>query len=149
GSSTSYISSMAVRYADLVGALPVSMRDSVDGARPSFSATSSSLSECPSRRRRSSAPRRRRRTVGPRGTRNSPPREACGGQQPGSSRRKPDATRYEHQTVTGPLRTVPDKQYDTALTRWMKSHPGSQLRNFLHALAPRGLAPPSSVLVPV
>ncbi len=53
------------------------------------------------------------------------------------------------QTVTGPLRLVPDKQYDTVLTSWMKSHPGFQQGNFPHALARRGLAPPSSVLVPV
>src|ERR1700731_1975695 len=69
GSSTLYMSSIAIRYADLVGALPVSMRDRVEGARLSSSATSSSLSECPSRRRRSSAPSLRLRTVGPRGTR--------------------------------------------------------------------------------
>src|SRR5580692_456241 len=68
GSSTLYMSSMAIRYADLVGALTVSMRDRVEGARLSYSATSSSLSECPSRRRRSSAPSLRLRTVGPRGT---------------------------------------------------------------------------------
>src|ERR1700719_3368668 len=68
GSLTLYMSSIAIRYADLVGALPVSMRDRVEGARLSSSATSSSLSECPSRRRRSSAPSLRLRTVGPRGT---------------------------------------------------------------------------------
>src|SRR5271170_5503262 len=68
GSSTLYMSSIAIRYADLVGALPVSMRDRVEGARLSSSATSSSLSECPSRSRRSSAPSLRLRTVGPRGT---------------------------------------------------------------------------------
>jgi hypothetical protein len=44
---------------------------------------------------------------------------------------------------------VSDKQYDTALRPWMKSHPGFQPGNFLHALAPRGLAAPSSVLVPI
>src|SRR5690242_15268405 len=126
------------------------MRDSVDGARPSFSATSSSLSECPSRRRLSSAPRRRRRTVGPRGTRNSPPHEACRGVcGQGFTEENGTGPQSGHQAVTGPLRLVPDKQYDTALTSWMKSHPGFQLGNFLHALAPRGLAPPSSVLVPV
>src|ERR1700758_5185617 len=69
GSLTWYISSIAVRYADLVGALPVSIRDRVEGARPSRSATSSSLSECASLRRLSSAPSLRLRTVGPSGTR--------------------------------------------------------------------------------
>src|SRR5690242_13041323 len=73
-------------------------------------------------------------------------RGVCGQEFHGGNRTRPQSG---HQTVTGPLRLVPDKQYDTALTPWMKSHPGFQLGNFLHALAPRGLAPPSSVLVPV
>src|ERR1700678_4232924 len=65
GSTTPYISSIWFRYADLVGALPVSMRDRVDGATPSWAATSSSLYPLDSRSLRSSVPRRRRRTVGP------------------------------------------------------------------------------------
>src|SRR5690349_9020147 len=73
-------------------------------------------------------------------------RGVCGQEFHGGNRTRPQSG---HQTVTGPRRLVPDKQYDTALTPWMKSHPGFQLGNFLHALAPRGLAPPSSVLVPV
>src|SRR5258707_15753133 len=56
---------MAARYAVLVGALPVSIRDSVEVASPSLSATSSSLIERASRRRLNSVPSRRRRTVGP------------------------------------------------------------------------------------
>jgi hypothetical protein len=42
---------------------------------------------------------------------------------------------------------VPDMQYDTALTPSMKSHPGFQPGNFLHALASYGLAATSSVPV--
>src|SRR6266704_258533 len=56
---------MADRYAVLVGALPVSIRDSVEAASPSWSATSSSLIECASRNLLNSVPSRRRRTVGP------------------------------------------------------------------------------------
>jgi hypothetical protein len=54
---------------------------------------------------------------------------------------------FEHQNVTGALHIVPDNQYDTALTPWMKSHPGFHAGNFLHALALGGLMTPSSVLM--
>src|SRR5580700_1400782 len=65
GSSTPYNSSIELRYAVRVGALPVSILESVDGARPRRSATSSSLMDCASRSRRNSLPSLRRRTVGP------------------------------------------------------------------------------------
>src|SRR5215469_12861138 len=65
---------MELRYDVRVGALPVSIRDSVDGARPSRSATSSSLMDCDSRSRRNSLPSRRRRTVGPTDTSLAPSR---------------------------------------------------------------------------
>src|SRR5271165_1033791 len=65
GSVTPYVSSIWLRYADLVGALPVSMRDKVDGATPSCVATSSSLYPLDSRSLRNSVPSRRLRTVGP------------------------------------------------------------------------------------
>src|SRR5689334_6730311 len=121
------------------------MRDSVDGARPSFSATSSSLSEWASRRRRSSAPRRRRRTVGPRGTRSSPPHEAEGSAVRNFAENRCDPIRTPERNRQTPH--PPDRQYDTALSPQMKSHPGFQQGNFLHALAPCGLAAPASVLV--
>src|SRR5580700_6187252 len=73
GSSTPYNSSIELRYAVRVGALPVSIRDSVDGARPRRSATSSSLIDCDSRSRLNSLPSRRRRTVGPTDISHSPP----------------------------------------------------------------------------
>src|ERR1700722_14767937 len=65
GSVTPYFSSIWLRQADLVGALPVSIRDRVEGATPSWAATSSSLYPLDSRSLRSSVPRRRRLTVGP------------------------------------------------------------------------------------
>ena len=60
---------------------------------------------------------------------------------------KLDATQFKYQSVTRALRIVPDMQYDTAHEPPMKSHPGFQQGNFLHALASSGLAAPSSVLV--
>src|ERR1700730_5357417 len=113
GSSTLYMSSIAIRYADLVGALPVSMRDQVEGARLSSSATSSSLSECPSRRRRSSAPSLRLRTVGPRGIGNAPPPD-------------PPHLRWK---VNRALHIACNNQYDTAPSASLKSHLGFHLRN--------------------
>src|ERR1700691_1344089 len=119
------------------------MRESVERAGPSSSATSSSLSECASRRRRSSAPSLRLRTVGPRGTRSSPPQNgsgACAQCDP------PDhCPPMSHRNVTRSLRFVPDTQYDTALMAKMKSHAGFHLKNLCHALAYRRPVAPSSV----
>jgi hypothetical protein len=56
-------------------------------------------------------------------------------------------THIEHQKVTGTLHNVPDKQYDTALTAPMKSHPGFHPGNLLHALAWRRPPAASSFLI--
>src|SRR5262245_16556552 len=113
-SVTPYISSSWFRYTDLVGAFPVSMRDSVDGATPSSAAASSSLYPPESRSLRSSVPSRRRRTVGP---------VATGGPPPS----KPPA-HAELGIADRPMHVVsrdgPDTQHDTRKVASMKSHAG-------------------------
>ena len=56
-------------------------------------------------------------------------------------------TQTEHRKVTGTLHNVPDKQYHTALTASMKSHPGFHRGNLLHALAWRRPPAASSFLI--
>src|SRR6516162_2163814 len=64
------------------------------------------------------------------------------GQRSGSSRRTRCNSPPGHQSVTRALHVAPDNQYGTVLSFSVKSHPGFQAGNFLHALASHGQATP-------
>src|SRR6266851_6544986 len=108
------------------------MRERVEGATPSSSATASSLN-FGSRKRRSSEPRRRLRTVGPMDTRLTSS-EGC--------QLNMMTTSCSNRITAYGL----DKKYDTAKMGGMKSQLGFHVGNLCHALARRRRTGPSSVL---
>src|SRR5215469_18044797 len=110
---------MKLRYEVRVGAFPVSIRDSVDGARPSRSATSSSLIDCDSRSRLNSLPSRRRRTVGPTDTALAP--------SEGSAPRL-----FEAKRIGCLAQAIED---DTRMAHLVRSHMKFHAGDLCHALA--------------